>query len=77
MPPTVELALQLLDENWRLAKDAPQQTTATRLALRVLRPHAPRQWLIDYWEACGYADPINRQANMTRCLNGIRLRIQV
>ncbi|MGN5376118.1 hypothetical protein [Sphingomonas hankookensis] len=76
MSVTTDLALQLLAENHRLAKDAPQQTTGTRLALRVLRPHAPKEWLVEYWAACGYGDGIQRQQEITRTLNGIRLRLR-
>ncbi|MBD8677913.1 hypothetical protein [Sphingomonas sp. CFBP 13720] len=76
MDRTVAIALQVLDEAFWPAAKEPQQTSAVRLALHVLRPHAPKQWLIDYWEAAGSADPISRQQNMMRCLNGIRARVK-
>lgn len=72
----IDLALTVLAEQHAKAKPEKRQVAEVRLALHVLRPYAPRDWLIWYWEACGYDDPIMRQQEITRTLNGIRLRLK-
>lgn len=72
----VELALAILAEQHASAKAEKRQTPEVRLALHVLRPHVPRDWLVSFWEACGYENPQHRQADLTRTLNGIQLRVK-
>lgn len=72
----IDLALAILDEQHAKAKAEKRQTPEVRLALHVLRPHVPRDWLVAFWEACGLEDGIHRQQEITRCLNGIRLRVK-
>ncbi|KQM92246.1 hypothetical protein ASE70_15135 [Sphingomonas sp. Leaf22] len=73
----IDLALAILDEQHAKARAGKRQTHEVRLALHVLRPCVPRDWLVSFWEACGLEDGIHRQQDMTRTLNGIRLRVKV
>lgn len=71
----IDLALAVLEEQHRKAAKEKRQVPEVRLALHVLRPYVPKEWLVWYWEACGHDEPLYRQADLTRTLNGIRLRV--
>jgi hypothetical protein len=73
----IDLALQVLQEAIDAGKGATGNTTATRLALRVLLPHCPEKWpLSNFWDSSGQDNEIGRQQGMTAAFNGIMRQLE-
>lgn len=68
----VKLAVDVVREAMETAGTARGDTSAVRLALRVMLPHCPERWpLTMLWESAGQAHVIGREQGMNAAYKGI------
>lgn len=66
---TIDRALNVLRE--AAAEKGKVQTRGVALALWVLRPRCPDEWLVAFWEAAGSDHEIGRSQGLHAAYNGI------
>jgi hypothetical protein len=73
----VKLAVDVVREAMEASGIARGDTSAVRLALRILLPHCPERWpLTMFWESAGQDHVIGREQGMNAAYNGILLQLE-
>lgn len=73
----VKLAADVVREAMERAGKERADTTAVRLALRVLLPHCPERWpLTMFWESAGQDHVIGREQGLNAAYNGIMRQLE-
>jgi hypothetical protein len=73
----VKLAVDVVREAMEASSTARGDTSAVRLALRILLPHCPERWpLTMFWESAGQEHVIGREQGMNAAYNGILVQLE-
>lgn len=68
----VKLAVDVVREAMEASSTARGDTSAVRLALRILLPHCPERWPSTmFWESAGQDHVIGRAHGMNAAYNGV------
>ena len=72
----VKLAVDVVREAMEASSAQRGDTSAVRLALRILLPHCPERWpLTMFWESAGQDHVIGREQGMNAAYNGILVQL--
>ena len=73
----VKLAVDVVREAMEASSAVRGDTSAVRLALRILLPHCPERWpLTMFWESAGQDHVIGREQGMNAAYNGILVQLR-
>ena len=72
----VKLAVDVVREAMEASSAARGDTSAVRLALRILLPHCPERWpLTMFWESVGQDHVIGREQSMNAAYKSILVQL--